>query len=264
MGRNRGRWRAKSRERAWELIAIALFAGLTAFALFWVPGESWRASGARRPSAGPAEPAGSDIRAADVRPDTATHRHHSPAPEPEPTVGRTDEGRSRTAAPSSPASAGERLIRRTAEHLSRWQDVAVAEADGYRSIGDASTGHEHLVHAGYALDERILDPSAPESLVYRVDGDRRELVSAMYVLPPGSTMADVPDLGDDRAVWHTHDDLCFDETGRVTGRSMDGRCVNGGVRVITPPMLHVWIVEHPCGPFAALDGHGGGCHRAAR
>jgi hypothetical protein len=26
-----------------------------------------------------------------------------------------------------------------------------------------------------------------------------------------------------------------------------------------PPMLHVWITDHPCGPFAGLEGHGGSC-----
>jgi len=30
------------------------------------------------------------------------------------------------------------------------------------------------------------------------------------------------------------------------------------VKVVNSPMIHVWIQPHPCGPFAALEGIGGG------
>jgi hypothetical protein len=26
-----------------------------------------------------------------------------------------------------------------------------------------------------------------------------------------------------------------------------------GVLTVTPPMLHVWLIERPCGPFAGLE-----------
>ena len=169
-----------------------------------------------------------------------------------------------TADATAPATAGampvaEQLIADTRAALVAWADVVAAEAAGYRTIGDGFTGHEHFVHPTWMLDERILDPQRPESLVYRVQDGQRELVSAMYVLPQGSTMADVPDLGDPRAVWHTHDDLCFDRSGLIAGRLVDGACVPRGVHLPTPPMMHVWIVDHPCGPFAGLDGHGEAC-----
>lgn len=163
-----------------------------------------------------------------------------------------------TPTPVSPTVA-EDLIARTASALPRWADVGVARAEGFRSIGDAFTGFEHLVHPVWAADAVVLDPERPESLVYRVTDAGHELVSAMFMLPPGTTMADVPDLGDERAVWHTHDDLCFSREGVLAGRLVDGVCRPGGVHVPTPPMMHVWIVPHPCGPFAPLEGHGGSC-----
>ncbi|HVM00227.1 MAG TPA: hypothetical protein VM324_13125 [Egibacteraceae bacterium] len=138
-----------------------------------------------------------------------------------------------------------------------------AETDGYASIGDAFSGYEHFVHWGWAADETILDPQRPESLMYEVGADgTRRLVSAMYLLPPGATMADVPDLGDERAVWHDHDNLCWTPDRRLAGVLLDGECFPGGEHVVSPPMLHVWIVEHPCGPFAGIEGHGNACAHA--
>ncbi len=168
------------------------------------------------------------------------------------------DGRAGAGTPAGLPSA-EELIEGTRVHLQQWQDVEAAKAAGFRSIGDAFTGWEHLVQPEWAGDDVILDPTRPESLVYRVDGEDRELVSAMYLLPPDSTMEDVPDLGDDRATWHIHEDLCFDEAGRLAGIFRDGQCLFGGEHRITTPMIHVWIVEHPCGPFAAIEGHGDVC-----
>jgi hypothetical protein len=30
----------------------------------------------------------------------------------------------------------------------------------------------------------------------------------------------------------------------------------------TAPMLHVWLEDTPCGPFAGIEGHGGSCDHA--
>ena len=155
-------------------------------------------------------------------------------------------------------SAARRLVRATRRQADRWSTVAAAQDDGYRSIGDAITGHEHYVHWKWAGDNAVLRPRRPESLVYRVDGPDRTLVSVLYILPTGATMADVPDLGDDRAQWHRHTNLCW-EGRRVAGLFSDGRCIPGGQRRVTAPMLHVWLTPQPCGPFAGLGLHGGHC-----
>lgn len=158
-------------------------------------------------------------------------------------------------------TAADRLVERTRRQSRRWADVSDAEAAGYRSIGDAPTGYEHFVHWSRAADDRMLDPRRPESLVYEVRGERRRLVSAMYLMPPGSRMDDVPDLGDPRVRWHDHDNLCWDPERRtLSGLLLDGRCVPAGEHIPTPPMLHVWVVDHPCGPFAGIEGHGRSCH----
>jgi hypothetical protein len=44
----------------------------------------------------------------------------------------------------------------------------------------------------------------------------------------------------------------------VVGTAVNGVCSQGTLWV-TPPMLHVWMVDNPCGPFAGIDSHGGTC-----
>jgi hypothetical protein len=149
----------------------------------------------------------------------------------------------------------ERLVAGTTDALAAYVDVNAAVAAGYRSIGDGRSGYEHFVHAAHVLDDTVLDPSAPESLVYRLEADgAKTLTTAMYILPPGSTMDDVPDIAGNLTVWHTHDNLCFAPgTHRLAGALVDGRCRPGGELRPTAPMLHVWIVDNPCGPFAGTD-----------
>ena len=88
-------------------------------------------------------------------------------------------------------------------------------------------------------------------------------MSGMYILNPGKTMANVPALAGPLTTWHDHQNLCFSGTTLV-GLSVNGSCDPaqggpGGTLIPTPPMLHVWLVPHPCGPFAGIETHGGGC-----
>ncbi|HEV2060861.1 MAG TPA: hypothetical protein VGR11_16040 [Solirubrobacteraceae bacterium] len=156
----------------------------------------------------------------------------------------------------------ERLRDATRRRLPVFARVAAAEAAGYVSIGDAVTGHEHYVNWSYVNDDAILDPAHAESLVYRVDGRERTLVAAMYMLGEDAKLDTVPDVGGRLTQWHVHDDLCFtddDAAPVVAGLTTPGgRCPPPLVKRARVPMLHVWIVPHECGPFAALDGVAGG------
>jgi hypothetical protein len=164
--------------------------------------------------------------------------------------------------PEQQASA-EALVTDTIIELPRYADPADAVAAGYRSVGDAFTGHEHFINWPLMSDGRVLDAEHPESLVYRVDpGGRRTLVAAMYMLEPGSTLDTVPDVGGPLVQWHVHRDLCWsgqENAWQVTSVvSPPLPCPAGSSRRAEVPMVHVWTVAHPCGPFAALEGTSGG------
>jgi hypothetical protein len=152
-------------------------------------------------------------------------------------------------------AAARQLVADTEAALAGYADVAAAEAAGYVSIGDARSGVEHFINHDHLQDEGVLDPNEVESLVYRVEPDGgRELISAMYILPPGSTIDDAPDVAGNLTVWHGHDNLCWDPAGmRIAGIVVNGRCRPGGVQGQGMPMLHVWVVPNDCGPFAGTD-----------
>lgn len=158
----------------------------------------------------------------------------------------------------------EELLTNTLERLPQWADTATAEAAGYRSIGDAVTGFEHYNNWRLIEDDKIFDPDYPESLVYRVEPDgTKTLAAAMYLLNRDDTLETVPDVGGELIQWHVHEDLCY--TGepyewRLGGVAMPPEpCPPGTFRFEDEvPMMHAWIVPHVCGPFAVLEGVGGG------
>jgi hypothetical protein len=157
----------------------------------------------------------------------------------------------------------EALLTANVEQLPRFADTAAARAAGYTSIGDAGTGVEHYINWSLLSDGRQLDAAYPESLVYRVGpGRARTLEAAMYVLEPGVTLDNVPDVGGPLVQFHVHNDLCWRGSGDtymvIPAAEVPAPCPAGFERKLLEPMMHVWIVAHPCGPFAALEGISGG------
>jgi hypothetical protein len=155
-------------------------------------------------------------------------------------------------------AAAENLLVVTITRLPQFSDPAVAEAHGFKSIGDGFLGYEHYLNLANMNDDKLLDPDYPESLVYDTSVTPKRLAAAMFMMNPGDTLADVPELGGKLTQWHVHDNLCFDGP-RVAGLTdADGNCRPGLAKGAETPMIHVWIESHPCGPFAALEGVGAG------
>ena len=159
----------------------------------------------------------------------------------------------------------EQLVRDTLQDLPHWADPNTAYAEGYRSIGDGFTGDEHYVNWAYLSDGRVLDTKRPESLMYEVRNGKKTLVAAMFTMEIGQNFADVPDIGGPLTQWHIHNDLCLandpsDPLRKVVSSltGVNGTCPAGTTKAGAVPMIHVWIVKNPCGPFASLEGIGGG------
>jgi len=152
----------------------------------------------------------------------------------------------------------ENLLAITIIELPQFTDPAVAESMGFVSIGDGGLGHEHYLNVANMNDDKVLDPDYPESLVYDTSVTPKKLVAAMFMMNAGDTLADVPELGGALTQWHVHDNLCF-AGPKVAGLTdAEGNCSAGLTKGAATPMIHVWTVAHPCGPFSALDGIAGG------
>jgi hypothetical protein len=157
-------------------------------------------------------------------------------------------------------AAAENLVAVTLNKLPQWADYHYAMAHGFFSIGDGLTGTEHFMNQEYMDDDTILDPDKPESLVYDTKPDgTKTLAAAMYMLKQGTPLDQVPNIGGALMQWHTHTNLCFLPNGHVAGlTNAQGGCAPGLILPTPTPMIHVWIRKNPCGPFAALEGIGGG------
>ncbi len=153
------------------------------------------------------------------------------------------------------------LIADTEASLVRYGNTAVLPLVGYRWIGDGTgrNQYQHWIHLGRISDPRRLDPETPESLVFRNAAGGPVLEAAMYMLPPGFTLTNIPAEIAWLPGWHVHENLCFENGFDLVGVTVNGRCERGNV-IVTPPMVHVWIVDTRCGRFAGVDEFGLQCH----
>jgi hypothetical protein len=157
------------------------------------------------------------------------------------------------------------LISNAQRNLPAFASYQSALASGYVSIGDEGSGFEHLIKYSLLNDGRFLDTTAPESLVYKVSGGTKTLVSAMFIASSGMASNDVTltSYAGGLIQWHTHNNLCWRNVNgvpKVMGViDANGNCPAGSVlQTNGAPMVHVWIAPHACGPFAALEGDGAG------
>jgi len=157
----------------------------------------------------------------------------------------------------------EDLVTRTIEDLPQFADPATLPAQGWYPIGDAVTGFEHYINWSLIDDDDILDPNKPESIVYQVGpGGQRTLVAAMFITPRNVTVEDPPDFGGALVQWHAHNNLCYggipNQLRIMAVVPYPQPCPGNTFRDHLSPMIHVWIVPNECGPFASLEGDGGG------
>jgi hypothetical protein len=155
----------------------------------------------------------------------------------------------------------EGLVADTLIRLPKWANESKAKAGGYTSLTEQAAGFERVVNWPAMNDKATLDPDHPEGLIYKVQNRKRTLVAAIFMLPPGSNVKQLPDVGGPLAPWDTHDNLCAitgGATPHVAGfADAKGICPRGQVKLKPVPTTHVWIVAHPCGPFA-LNTEGAG------
>lgn len=138
-------------------------------------------------------------------------------------------------------------------HLVTEADVLAAGYVPWEQLG-------HLVNVAYVEDGAVLDPARPEMIML----DREGKVAALMFLAADNT-AKGPQIGGPATVWHFHPwpdgrEQCMYPHGLLPYYPADGVCPEGFLMTDrTPEMIHVWMREHPDGPFAtdmAVIDHG--------
>jgi hypothetical protein len=144
-----------------------------------------------------------------------------------------------------------RLVNATWAAARKYRSLAAAEAAGFRPLTPTGKAVVHYINvASYratALGGPVIDPSAPQSLVYANTPHGAVLAAVMYITSPLSTSVP-PDPGGCLTQWHVHTNLCFARL-RVVG-IMNPTCPPGSVNRVTQPMMHIWFVPIPGGPTA--------------
>lgn len=153
---------------------------------------------------------------------------------------------------SSREALAERLEVVTAA-TSKYRDVSVAEAEGFRLVVRELPGMgAHFVRLSNARSATF-DPTLPNMLLYKQNAGGWDLMAVGYILSKES-FPQPPDYFPG-AHWHSHQMLCIFSSGLV-GSMPENECrTKGGFWVDdTGWMLHVWLYrENPAGILSELN-----------
>ena len=147
--------------------------------------------------------------------------------------------------------AADALVADTRTTLEQWASFDAAVADGFVNITPEGQRVVHYARPAYIRDGNVLDPAAPESLIYAFPKQTPPvLLGAMYLME-GDEAAPTP--GGCLTQWHDHTNLCVAPgEGMVGVVDANGHCPAGSSNDTTQAMMHVWRYDTSAGPFAEL------------
>jgi hypothetical protein len=152
------------------------------------------------------------------------------------------------ATPEQVAAAG-KLYDETAAAIAPYRDWHAAWAAGYRPGGPQNQPSTHWMNQRYIERGYVMDPKHPQGLVYANSKHGPVLLGAMFQMKSIGEFG--PDPGGPLTAWHQHQNICFTPFGvEFSLMSPTVTCPLGSIDISVPPMLHVWIVDNPGGPFA--------------
>jgi hypothetical protein len=141
------------------------------------------------------------------------------------------------------------LYRETKLAIAPYVDWRKAWAAGYRPGGPDNMPSTHWMNQRYVDAGYVMDPQHPQGLVYANSTHGPVLLGAMFQMKRIGQFG--PDPGGPVTAWHQHENICFAPLGfEFSLLTPTATCPLGAINISAPPMLHVWIVNNPAGPFA--------------
>jgi hypothetical protein len=181
---------------------------------------------------------GATIWAADLANPDARHAH----------AGAILQATNEVATPEQEAAAA-RLYAETKAAMVPFEDWHQAWAAGYRPGGPSNVPSEHWMNDAYVKAGYVMDPHRPQGLVYANTRRGPVLLGAMFQMQRIDQFG--PDPGGPLTAWHQHENICFTPIGfEFSLMGPFAVCPLGSINLSASPMLHVWIVDNPGGPFA--------------
>jgi hypothetical protein len=145
------------------------------------------------------------------------------------------------------------LVNQTVAATGQYRSLTAAKAAGYVPITPSGLPVVHYVNPAYYAQTKtpsqVLNPQAPQSLVYANTRTGPVLVATMFIMPSGTSGAATPNPGGCLTQWHIHTNLCFNGQSQVVGINNSGTCPTGSANRGTQPMMHVWVAPVPGGPL---------------
>jgi hypothetical protein len=146
-------------------------------------------------------------------------------------------------------AAAANLYAETKAAIQPYEDWHRAWAAGYRPGGPGNLATTHWMNQAYVKAGYVMDPRRPQGLVYANTRSGPVLLGAMFQMQRIGQFG--PDPGGPLTAWHQHENICFTPLGfEFSLMTPFATCPIGSIDVSAPPMLHVWIVANPGGPFA--------------
>jgi len=148
-------------------------------------------------------------------------------------------------------------LERAKQATAKYQDVHVAEADGYHQLGPDSPGM--AIHFVQTLEPKAFDIEKPPILVYEKNpaaSGGYSLVGVVYLWNAAAGLDGQPldpPLPKSLVSWHRHPNLCL-APGLTNPHGLtESQCRDQGGRFLaeTPWMVHAWIwKDSPSGVFS--------------
>ena len=146
-------------------------------------------------------------------------------------------------------AAASRLYEDTAAAIEPYRDWHKAWAAGFRPNGSTTLPSTHWMNSANVQAGYVMDPRHPQGLVYANSHHGPILLGAMFQMQRIGEFG--PDPGGPLTAWHQHQNICFTPFGfEFSLMTPYSQCPLGAIDISASPMLHVWIVGNPQGPFA--------------
>ena len=146
-------------------------------------------------------------------------------------------------------AAAKQLYDQTVVAIAPYGDWHKAWDAGFRPGGSQSLPSTHWMNQRNVDAAYVMDSKHPQGLVYANSKHGPVLLGAMFQMKNIGNFG--PDPGGPLTAWHQHENICFTPFGfEFSLMTPTATCPLGAIDITASPMLHVWIVDNPGGPFA--------------